>query len=569
MSFFDPRTAAVYGNGGGVQVQDTLNQANIPETDQFRIVSNIDVLNCWQGVTLFDDFVNTQNQIEKPVYNSGDDQTTIIRGQAQMSFDFVLLGYVDVSKMFFEFDAEISNFPPSAVAGNALRNVINPQAQLCFLNNIKRVVFEFGNNNFIWSSQECQEMDGIKTTCLDGAKTILQANIQANLGLSKTRTQLFSQTSAAPAQRNYASSAYDYYFDQFGSEVSFLNNLAVASTTPYKAFKKCAVPFSMLNPFFNRQKVYLPPGLRIKLTIDYIQSATKYYTGSGAPNIKPYAQTVGFGDPTTAFYGWDSAINGKSNPQIIYQYNLLKAASNEKFISMWGSRPLLYNYFDYGKSVYQMRGNRFVDHIFLINHSCPFELYIRPSLTTDVNNNGFLNLKTPLVLGFADRDIVAFYNEVSPFIICSVKIFANGILIKEMDGNLADNNVQYGGRTSEEIITSINTEQQQYESSREVINTDSRMNNIYNTSSFNVILTPGEIYNINKFPIDMGTTQLRVQCWITDPYGNAFDQNFQLQIFYKNPAQLLINDRYTCVSVKWPAISNGSYNFITPTFGAN
>ena len=37
-SFFDPRSAAVYGNGGGTRVKNTLNQANIPQTDQFRLV---------------------------------------------------------------------------------------------------------------------------------------------------------------------------------------------------------------------------------------------------------------------------------------------------------------------------------------------------------------------------------------------------------------------------------------------------------------------------------------------------------------------------------------------------
>jgi hypothetical protein len=218
-----------------------------------------------------------------------------------------------------------------------------------------------------------------------------------------------------------------------------------------------------------------------------------------------------------------------------------------------------------------MRKNRFVDHIFLINHSCPFEIMIRPSYTTDVNNNGYYNLSNPTQSPpvRTANDIWALYNECAPYKIDSVKVFANGILIKEMQGNLADNNITYGGRTSEEIITAINVEQQQYENTREIVNVDSRMNNTFNTGAFNIVLSPGEIYSINKFPIDMGTTQLRVQCYITDPFGNPFDQNFQLQIFYKNPAQLLINDRYTCVSVKWPAISNGSYNFITPTFGAN
>ena len=63
---YDPRSEAVFGNGGGIQVQNTMNQALIPNTDKFKVVSNIDILNSWQGTVLHDDFVATTYQTELP-----------------------------------------------------------------------------------------------------------------------------------------------------------------------------------------------------------------------------------------------------------------------------------------------------------------------------------------------------------------------------------------------------------------------------------------------------------------------------------------------------------------------
>jgi len=553
-SFFDARTAAVFGNGGGVQVQDTLNQANIPQTEQFKIVSDLNVLNAWQGLALFDDFQNTTYQTEKPVYNPVP-SATVNSGQSQMKFDFNLMGYTDVSQIFLEYDLVIQgqNIAPSN------RNIEQFQGQLCLLDNIRRVKIEFGNNNFVFTVSEMEYIDGIKTQALDGSKTIVEKDIQAFLGLSKAKTSLL-QDGGTNYQGTLVTS-YDQYSDVFQSEMAYLT---VATTA---AYKKCAIPLSMLNSFFKREGVFLPPGLNIKITIDYILSLTAFYELKSVN----YIQTVGISPVRQNFYAFDATLNATSNPSIVYQYNLLKETSNEKFISMWGDRPLLYNYFDYGKSVYQMRGDQFVDNIFLINRSCPLEFLIRVSYTTDKNLNGFYNLAAPQSLGRINNAIYARLNEPAPFIMSNLKVFANGVLIKEVPGMQQLRGVQpnYGGKTGEEIIGTINAENQQYETAKQVYNIDTRLDNRLNSCFYKVILAPGDIYNINKLPIDMGTTQLRIQCYVSDPYGNAFDENFQLQIYYKNLAQLLINNRYTCVSVKWPAISNGSYNFITPTFAAN
>jgi hypothetical protein len=550
-SFFEPRTAAVFGNGGDNRVQGTLNQANIPQSDQFKIVSNLNVLNCWQGTVLMDDFENSQYQTEKPiVFESNNSQET--RGAGRLEFEFHTMGYVDVRKLFLQYDL--------LSTGNQVYDFVdNVQGQLCLLDNIKRVRIELGTNNFILGNEDVQDLSSMKLQALDGAKTLVEKEIQASLGISRVNTlTIEDQTDLV------TDSGYDAYKYIFGSEMFYQT---INQTGNPVLHKRNAIPLSMLNPFFKREDTYLPPGLKIKITIDIQHSYTVYYNGY-TPGLGNHRTSIGF-NKVDSRVSQDFALNSESSPAIIYQYNRLKEMSNKKFIDMWGARPLLYNFFLYGKSFYKLRGNAHVDHIFMINQACPLEIFIRPVYSTDINENGFYNLDNPSRTEFPERyDRVALLGECAPYIMNRIKVFANGVLIKEVNGNMESYKNQYG-QSAEEVIANINQDNQIYEIPRQTYSNQAQLNNVFNASAYKVILAPGDIYNIHKYPIDMGTTQLRIMCDVVDPNGNAFNNLFNLEVFYKNPSQLLINDRYTCVSVNWPAISNGSYNFITPTFGSN
>ena len=551
-SFFDPRSAAVYGNGGGTRVKNTLNQANIPQTDQFRLVSDLNVLNCWQGITIYDDFVNTNYQDERPVESKYPDENDANGEKAisQVVFEFNLMGYVDLQKMFLELDA----FGTSSAYAN-LPISFPGQGQLSFLSNILRARFEFGTNNFvIGTDTKVQEIGGIKTISIDGAKTTIEKQILGQLGLSRSVCTFGTGITST--------------FDDL-SLIYESQGQINQQNVPTKAYHRICIPFWCLHPFFKREGVYLPTGLKIRLTLDFLRSFEDFYK----PNTNCIF-TYGFKQRGSNEIARDFIWEEGSNMRIVYQYNTLKEASNNKFISMWGDRPLLYNFFDYGLESFRFKGvTNTVDEIFLINKALPLEIFLRPVLTTDTGKTGYFNItkmsSSSGKYSYVSGDFVARLNECAPYTMNHIKIFANGVLIKEIDGNTNYQNKDYVGLTAEENIMNLNREQHSYDDPRQLWNCTNQLNNNYTATPFKINLTPGDIYNLHKLPIDMGTTQLRVKCEISTPIGTPFPKEFSLEMYYKYPSQLLINNRYTCVSVQWPAISNGSYEFITPTFGSN
>ena len=555
---FDQRSEAVFGNGGGVQVQNTMNQSLIPTTDKFKIVSNIDVLNSWQGTILHDDFVSTSYQNEIPVLFENDGK------DGKLIFEYNLMGYTNVKQMYLQLDL-IGN--GSSLYANADTYL---QTSMAFLQNIKTCKIQLGNNLLVIGNETMQDTTGINFSSIEGAMSPTERDIIAALGLSRGKTTI-DPISAGISN----GSDYDQFSDVYNRKMSFLLQI-YSGGIPSEVIKRINIPLSLLNPFFKRDNTFLPQGLPIRISIDFMtsyfakyQPATIYRTTLGiAPQTGPITPTL---ENRVAI---DFAINSKSNPKIIYMYNTLKEESSNKYIQMWGNRPLLYNSFVYGKSEFKMQSDKRVDQLFMINKALPLEIFLCVQYKNDINNNGFDNVSSGLTSTPEIGNYLNLLDANAGCIFSNIKVFSNGVKIRDIPGYVQSTTflnvpkILYG-KSSEEVISDINHSEQVYEGPRQTIINSSSMNNKLSTAPFKIILAAGDIYNIHKYPIDKGTIQLRVVFDVVNSLGNTFNENYSAVVFYKHPSQLLINDRFTCVSVNWPAISNGSYEFISQTFGSN
>jgi len=557
---FDPQSEAVFGNGGGVQVQNTMNQSLIPTTDKFKVVSNIDILNSWQGTILHDDFVNTDYQTELPVFFNHD----LTKGR--LVFEYNLFGYTNVKHMFLQLDL-IGNGTP--LVANADTYV---QTSMAFLQNITKCKIQLGNNLLVLGNEIVQDTAGINFTSIEGAISPTERDIISALGQSRTKISLDAvQAEEKGAYLNGAD--LDTFAKQYNQKMSFLLQLFYNVNTD--VVKRVNIPLWLLNPFFKRDDTFLPQGLPIRISIDFMTSYFAKYQAS----VPYYRTTLGIAPVTGTGTTYqrpaiDFAINNTSNPKIVYMYNTLKEESSRKYIQMWGNRPLLYNSFTYGRSEFVMKSDKHVDELFMINQSLPLEIFLCVQYKVDINNNGFDNISTGSKLEPVAGNYLNLLNANAGCIFSNIKVWANGILLRDIPGYIQSTTllnipkVVYG-KSAEEIISDINHAEQVYEGPRQTIINSSSMFNRNSSAPFKIILAAGDIYNIHKYPIDKGTIQLRVAFDVVNSTGNTFNKNYSSIVYYKHPSQLLINDRFTCVSVNWPAISNGSYEFISPTFGSN
>ena len=553
---FDPRSEAVYGNGGGIQVRNTLNQSLIPTTDKFKIVSNTDILNCWQGTVLHDDFVNSTYQTEIPTSKSND---TIV-------FELNLMGYTNVKHMFLEIDLAGNG---SSLADSASTYL---QSSLAFLQNITNCKIQMGNNLMILGNEDMQDTAGINFCALDGAISPTDRDIMATLGLSRTKCTVDSVD--LKDEGLYISGAdLDSFARVYNQKMSFLYRVFFPSgATAIR--KRINVPLSMLNPFFKRENTYLPAGLPIRITLKYMKSFSAKY---GTPTVNVFKCTLGISTAAVVNRpALDFALNIESsaNPKIIYMYSVLKEQVQNNYLQMWAARPLLYNSFTYGKKEIQMANDKHVDQLFMINQAMPLEIFLSVQYKNDKNKNGFDNISDGTTVFPINGSFVNLLDCDAGCMFSNLVIYANGVMIRNMPGYIQSTKllnittVLYG-KSAEETISDINHAEQVYEGPRQTIIDSTSMNQVFSAAPFKIILAPGDIYNIHKYPIDKGTIQLRVTFDVVNSIGNTFNENYSAVLRFKHPSQLLINDRFTCVSVTWPAISNGSYQFISQTFASN
>ena len=444
------------------------------------------------------------------------------------------------------------------------------QSPMTFLNFLQHVRIIFGENELIMDNESMQNTEGLQFMATDGAKTIKDVEILGELGLSRAIGNAQSYSTALPSNYFRTGSVVDENVDYFQMAMSPFNRRVDQPIIPTNgAFsRRLNIPMSALHPFFARENTFLPPGMPIKVHITYQKSFFERYN---KPASSGYRTMLGFTGGLD-IDGSDYALNSLSEPKFLYQYNTLKEMSNDLFVKQFGMRPLIYNYYTYGKSELQMNSNEHVDHVFLEQKALPLEIFIAVVLRNDVNNNGLFNETLTDQFPIFNGNNINLLNSPAGAVFKNIRIVANGVQIKEMLGNTYGgkiNKVQYFGKSSDEIISDIGHAQNTYENPRQIIFNNSAMDNRFSSAPVKIILSPGDIYNIHKYPIDKGPTNLRITFDVVDVNGDPFDSKYSAVVYYKMPSQLLINNRFTCMQVKWPAISNGSYQFITPTIGAN
>jgi len=547
------KSYSIYGDAAQLQASRTVNTESIPSGGAFSIQNTtVNQLNSWQKIIKRDNFYEVLNRIEAPkIINNNSDNT-------QIQFEFLLPGFVRMDKMFLTFLATVSTYNNKQQGIQGFEISSASQNEYALLDIIQQCYISIGTSVFRLTSEEVCDTIGIKVNMITNPKTAFQRYQARKLGLEVSQPANCSILEQPPGLRYYPLKCrnIDYNNEFLDLTARNIANLGSGNSTLTYEY---SIPLGFLNSFFQKSETWLPKQTPIKIFLTLRNSVN--ITGGQITDLNLIV----------------------SNPRqfnMIYEYNSLTYQANDEFNKLWVHNPLLYNYMQLTFREFYCDGatQDFISNV-CIQEAMPEELYFfiynksnqlqSFSLVDYRSNTSGTTAGTNL-----EFDIRPY--GMAPYILKYIRVFRNGVLLQDYRNYNAlpfvqptpqNNEVYYYGYTPYEHFQVTNViESTEMEAHNKVPTT---MNNIYNVTPFRLVLDTNSRYNTNVQGIDKGSINLRVEYGVVNIQGTPFSSTYVVRFYYKNPAQFLMDDKFSIQEVRWPSISTGQMNVLQKTINVN
>jgi hypothetical protein len=603
------RTSAIYGDANTQAATIVPDLTKAADGVNLTVTSNSDELNIYQTLNLNDLVYETLSEEIYPTEVAG----------GHLAIQGNLMGWTDMTKMFLELNPKFTftDVPADILAADRyidnsnLTNIslISNQPSFAMLSPLIKFEIQMGNNNQIVGRQMMNQLEHIKLIAQDNKMEDGDIEEMTNMGLPLTRnlpTFLQAKNSTGTSVINSglltsfagditSTSVTEKYLNLWNSKLSdllqlaWLNYAANISGTPFTGLdylkttsNYIAIPLRFLNTFF-KEKAYLPPGLKFRFNIEYVEGVNfpiaqipinviTTFPGTSAPSI-------------TNLYYITLNVRWEKNMRLTYKRSMLRAEAQARINQALQTRPFLYNYTTYEYIAINTDGVRkiFIQDI-AVSQQRPTSIFFKvvpiitsgtTSRTLGITSNSYRAFGTNALLTTTDYP----YSECCAISFSEIKIYIAGRITLYYRTSSVDSNMllPYFKDGSQLINNAANKHVDQNNDQTALFN--SSFQSSFDGTFIQISLNPGDMQKNGEISTDMGATVIRVEFTLqnntTDKSGGltgdyrTVPQGYRINIYKKLQEQASLDGAFNYTTITWPAVKSNSGYLISNTYNVN